>query len=123
MIRVPRIQGLPWQTAGSRVMRSFQVIQARSDVEYSEPRQRDASRTAEAAIPVGPRCAHEVPADSPRSPPHFHARYGDYEISVRIEDGLVEGRFPRRALAHLLEWYQMHRGELADNWELARAGD
>lgn len=55
-------------------------------------------------------------------PAHFHARYGDYEVTVRIEDGVVEGRFPKRALSHVLEWYELHRDELLENWELARAG-
>ena len=55
-------------------------------------------------------------------PPHFHARYGEYEVSVRIADGVVEGRFPRRAMGHVLEWYALHRDELLQNWELAQAG-
>lgn len=53
-------------------------------------------------------------------PPHFHARYGREKISVRIADGLVTGRFPARALAHVLEWWNLHRTELAENWQLAR---
>ena len=57
---------------------------------------------------------------SDHAPPHFHARYGEHEITVRIEDGAVDGRFPRRALALLLEWYALHREELRDNWERAR---
>jgi Domain of unknown function (DUF4160) len=36
-------------------------------------------------------------------PAHFHALYGEYEITVRIEDGVVKGEFPRRALRHVLE--------------------
>ena len=36
-------------------------------------------------------------------PPHFHAKYGSYEILVYLDDGVVEGRFPRRALRHVLE--------------------
>jgi len=32
-------------------------------------------------------------------PPHFHARYGAYKITVNIANGSVEGEFPRRALA------------------------
>jgi hypothetical protein len=28
------------------------------------------------------------------SPPHFHAKYGEYEIKVFLEDGVVEGKFP-----------------------------
>lgn len=53
-------------------------------------------------------------------PPHFHARYGRQKISVRIMDGVVTGDFPTRALSHVLEWWNLHRGELAENWQLAR---
>ncbi|MFN9637512.1 MAG: DUF4160 domain-containing protein, partial [Synechococcaceae cyanobacterium] len=53
-------------------------------------------------------------------PPHFHAIYGDYEITVTIADGVVTGQFPRRALSHVLEWYQQHREELTLDWERAR---
>ena len=52
-------------------------------------------------------------------PPHFHAKYGSYEIVVSIEDGVVEWRFPRRALQHVLEWFTIHRQALMENWELA----
>ena len=54
------------------------------------------------------------------APPHFHARYGAFEVTVRIADGVVEGRFPRRALGHVLEWYNLHKVELGDAWNLAR---
>ena len=53
-------------------------------------------------------------------PAHFHAKYGEQQITVRIEDGFVEGRFPRRALDHVLEWYDQHRDELRANWQRAR---
>ncbi len=53
------------------------------------------------------------------APPHFHAKYSDYEITVGIEDGVVEGRFPRRALGLVLEWADAHRAELREDWELA----
>ncbi|MFV2068804.1 MAG: DUF4160 domain-containing protein [Pirellulales bacterium] len=54
------------------------------------------------------------------APPHFHAEYGEHEISIEIETGMVEGRFPRRALSAVLDWYSLHREELARDWELAR---
>jgi len=54
------------------------------------------------------------------APPHFHARYGAFEITVRIADGVVEGRFPRRALGHVLEWYNLHHAELSEAWNLVR---
>ncbi len=52
-------------------------------------------------------------------PPHFHAEYGDYRISVDIANGVVEGKFPRRALNAVLEWYGMHKDSLMEDWELA----
>ena len=39
--------------------------------------------------------------DHPR--PHFHARYGSYEILVEIETGVVRGDFPKRALRAVLD--------------------
>lgn len=54
------------------------------------------------------------------APPHFHAEYGEFEATIEIESGVVEGRFPRRALNHVLEWYALHQDELSENWKLAR---
>lgn len=53
-------------------------------------------------------------------PSHFHAKYGEYEITVNIETGVIEGRFPKRALKLVLEWYESHKDELMENWELYR---
>ena len=53
------------------------------------------------------------------APPHFHAKYGDYEVIVEIESGVVEGKFPKRALKHVLEWAEIHKDELLKDWELA----
>lgn len=52
-------------------------------------------------------------------PPHFHAEYREYELVVHLESGVVEGRFPRRALRLLLEWFEAHRSELEEDWALA----
>lgn len=52
------------------------------------------------------------------SPAHFHAEYGNYTITVEIESGVVQGKFPRRALSAVLEWYALHKDELRKNWEL-----
>lgn len=57
------------------------------------------------------------------APPHFHARYGDHEIVVEIETGRVRGDFPPRALQHVLEWRELRRAELAENWALAAQGN
>lgn len=55
------------------------------------------------------------------APAHFHAEYGDREITVEIESGDVVGQFPRRALAAVLDWHELHRDELRMNWSLARS--
>lgn len=55
------------------------------------------------------------------APAHFHAHYGEYEITVEIESGIVSGHFPRLALRLVLDWYDLHQQELAADWELARA--
>lgn len=56
------------------------------------------------------------------APAHFHAIYGDFEVTVEIDTGIVDGRFPPRALAHVLEWSGLHRHELTGAWQLARDG-
>jgi hypothetical protein len=54
------------------------------------------------------------------APPHFHAKYGEYEITVDIYTGVVAGKFPKRALRHVLEWYELHKNELVEDWELCQ---
>jgi hypothetical protein len=54
------------------------------------------------------------------APPHFHAKYGGYEITVDIKSGIVEGKFPKRALKHVLEWSDLHQEELLQDWELCQ---
>jgi len=52
-------------------------------------------------------------------PAHFHAEYGEYEITVDIESGVVTGKFPKRALKAVIEWYELHQDELMKNWNAA----
>jgi hypothetical protein len=56
-------------------------------------------------------------------PPHFHAVYGEFEATLRIDTLEVSaGSLPRRALALVLEWASLHRAELAEDWDRARRG-
>ena len=54
------------------------------------------------------------------APPHFHARYGSFEVTVEIEGGVVRGTFPLRALRHVLEWRELRLDELRAAWCNAR---
>ncbi len=57
------------------------------------------------------------------NPPHFHARYGEYEIIVSINGGIIEGKFPKRALKLVIEWLELHKEELLNNWECTQRGE
>jgi hypothetical protein len=54
---------------------------------------------------------------------HFHAVYGEHEITVEIETSRIHGSFPPRALKLVLEWAAIHSPELLANWERARRGE
>jgi hypothetical protein len=55
-------------------------------------------------------------------PAHFHAVYGEYEVTIEIESGAVAVRFSKRALALVQEWRTLHVSELLENWARARQG-
>ncbi len=53
-------------------------------------------------------------------PPHFHAKYGDNEVLVSIQDlEVIEGSIPSKQLKMLLGWAAFHQEELMENWQLA----
>ena len=55
-------------------------------------------------------------------PPHLHARYGEHEMRMEIPTArMIAGHLPARARQLVAEWTALHRAELLDNWELARA--
>jgi len=56
------------------------------------------------------------------APPHFHAWYNEFKITVSINDGIVNGKMPKRALKLIFEWMELHRNELMDLWEAAQTG-
>lgn len=57
------------------------------------------------------------------APPHFHAEYSEYEAVYEIDTLEVpRGSLPRRAHALVVEWATLHRTELEENWDKARAG-
>lgn len=57
------------------------------------------------------------------NPPHFHAKYGEYEAEVSIDGVIMDGKLPPRALRHVLEWLDLHKAELIENWSRATKGE
>ena len=57
-----------------------------------------------------------------RAPPHFHARYAEFEATIEIDSlEAMEGHLPRRALNLVQEWAMIHKEELLEDWRLCRA--
>ena len=54
------------------------------------------------------------------NPPHFHAEYQDFEVTVDIQTGSITGTMPRRALKLIWAWLDNHKKDLLENWENAR---
>ncbi len=51
------------------------------------------------------------------NPPHFHAEYGEYKCIVNLNDEIISGTMPKRALNLIFEWLEIHKEELLNNWE------
>jgi hypothetical protein len=50
-------------------------------------------------------------------PPHFHAYYGEHSAEIAIADlSILAGGLPRRAMALVKEWAQLHRDDLQAQW-------
>jgi hypothetical protein len=55
------------------------------------------------------------------NPPHFHAKYGKYEISICINDfRVLDGKLPPKAYLLVVEWAMFHKEELLSNWNELR---
>ena len=53
------------------------------------------------------------------APPHFHARYGEYNGIIDINSlKIIEGDLPKRALNLIIDWAKLHQLELSTDWDL-----
>ena len=57
------------------------------------------------------------------NPPHFHIRYDEYRAIIEIGSGKITGTLPPRAMKLVVEWLNLHREELYENWDLLRRGE
>ena len=56
------------------------------------------------------------------APPHFHAKYGDDQASMRIDDGeILDGALGVRTRRLVEEWRILHQSELFEDWARAQA--
>ena len=52
-------------------------------------------------------------------PPHFHAKYGEYEAVFSIETGnRIKGEIPGKQERLIQAWVEIHRTDLEENFRL-----
>lgn len=57
------------------------------------------------------------------NPPHFHAKYGSYKVSITIgRRKVISGSFPPKQLEDIKEWAKYHKLQLLHNWNLMLKG-
>ena len=53
------------------------------------------------------------------TPPHFHAECSDKKALFDIVDGVFfKGNLPKKEARLVAAWYELHKEELLENWEL-----
>lgn len=58
------------------------------------------------------------------APPHFHARYGGHNASIRLAPlALLDGSLLPRVLGLVIEWARLHEAELLEDWGHASRGE
>lgn len=54
------------------------------------------------------------------NPPHFHAKYNEYECFISITDiKIIEWTLPIKIEKLVLAWTEIYKDDLLKNWELA----
>ena len=55
------------------------------------------------------------------NPPHFHVKYNDYRAIISIgELRVLDGNLPARILGLVVEWAELHKEELMQNWDMVK---
>ncbi|MDR0321753.1 MAG: DUF4160 domain-containing protein [Treponema sp.] len=55
------------------------------------------------------------------NPPHFHVRYNDFRAMISINElSILEGGLPPRVLGLVMEWAELHKKELLENWNMVK---
>ncbi len=54
------------------------------------------------------------------NPPHFHARYNEFEALIAIDSlSVISGFLPPRVIGLVVEWAAIHRNEILTQWQKA----
>jgi hypothetical protein len=63
-------------------------------------------------------------APGEHNPPHFHAYYNEFKVSVDIRTGeIIEGTIPPRQRKLVQAWAELHQEDLMADWDLVMNGE
>ena len=63
-------------------------------------------------------------APGEHDPPHFHAYYNEYKVTVDIRTcEIIAGNLPQKQTKLVLAWAELHQDELSANWRLVMNGE
>ena len=63
-------------------------------------------------------------APTEHNPPHIHAYYNEYKISLNIKTmEFMDGDMPRKQKRLIQAWAELHEDELLADWKLAMNGE
>jgi hypothetical protein len=63
-------------------------------------------------------------AGAPHQRPHFHAYYQDQSAIIGIDEvELIQGGLPLRQLRLVIAWAEIHKLELAHDWDCLQNGE
>jgi hypothetical protein len=55
------------------------------------------------------------------NPPHYHARYGEFEAWIALADAsVINGSLPPRVLRLVRTWHELHETEIQEAWNQAK---
>ena len=56
------------------------------------------------------------------NPPHFHVIYNEYDAEIDIENlSILEGKLPARVLGLAMEWAELHKEDLLEDWNMIQS--
>ncbi len=55
------------------------------------------------------------------NPPHIHARYGKYKVTIDIKTHRFNGEFPPPGKKLILQWMKLNEAELLEMWKTGKA--
>jgi len=61
--------------------------------------------------------------DEQHHTPHFHAKYGEFNASFKLDGDIIAGKFPSKQTKLVAAWAEIHKDELSALWEIMQTDE